>query len=293
MSWFSGFEQICKRDVPLRDHTWYRLGGPARWFFTPQDEEELAALLARCRELGIAWRILGQGANVIARDEGFAGAVIKLEGPAFEEVRFDGELVYAAAGADFPQLIKTCLERGLVGLEGLAGVPGSVGGLVRMNAGGKYGQIADVVDAVRLIDARGRIETRAAAQIGFGYRRTGLAGCTILGARFALRRGDGEAALKKYHEVWTLKQQSQPPVGQRTAGCIFKNPPGKPAGALLEQAGLKGQRYGGAEISTKHANFILAGADATAADVLHLIDHARERVRATADVELELEVDVW
>lgn len=293
MSWFHGFEQICKRDVPLRDHTWYRLGGPARWFFTPQDEDELAALLARCRELGIAWRILGQGANVIARDEGFDGAVIKLEGPAFEEVRFDGELVYAAGGADFPKLVKTCLERGLVGLEGLAGVPGSVGGLVRMNAGGKYGQIADVVDAVSLIDPHGRIVTRAAAQIGFGYRSTGLAGCAILGARFVLRRGDREAALKKYQEVWTLKQQSQPPVGQRTAGCIFKNPPGKPAGALLEQAGLKGQRRGGAEISSKHANFILAGADATAADVLHLIDHARERVRVTADVELELEVDVW
>jgi len=293
MSWFSGFEEIVRSDVPLREFTWYRLGGPARWFCTPRNEPELAALLARARAGRIPWRILGGGTNVIVRDEGFAGAVIHLRGPVFEQVAFAGETVRAGAGADLPKLIRATLKRGLVGLEVLAGIPGTVGGAVRMNAGGRGGEIGEFIRDVRVLDPKGQLVTRTASEVGFAYRHTALDDCIVLGVTLALRRGDAERALRRHREIWDEKYGSQPSLAARSAGCIFKNPPGKSAGRLLDEAGLKGERVGGAEISTRHANFIVAHDNATAADVLNLIALAKERVQQTTGLELQPEVVIW
>jgi UDP-N-acetylmuramate dehydrogenase len=293
MSWFSGFEEIVRRDVPLREFTWYKLGGAARWFCEPRDEPELAALLARLRAQRIAWRILGGGTNVIARDQGFDGAIIRLHGPLFEHIEFAGETVRAGAAVDLPKLIRAALQRGLVGLEVLAGIPGTIGGAVRMNAGGRAGEIGDFVRDVRVLDPQGEFATRTASEIGFAYRRTALDDCIVLAATLALRRGDGQRALQDHREIWNEKYARQPPLAARSAGCIFKNPPGQSAGRLLDDAGLKGTRVGGAEISTRHANFIIAHDDATADDVLNLIQLAQERVRETAGIELEPEVAIW
>jgi UDP-N-acetylmuramate dehydrogenase len=293
MSWCSGFEDICQTDTSLAEHTWYRLGGPARWLFTPRDEQELAGLLRRCAEHGVPWRVLGCGANVLVRDRGFEGAVIKLSQPAWQTVRFDDPFVHAAAGADFPRLVHDTLERGLVGLENLGGIPGTVGGAVRMNAGGRHGYVADYLRQVRLMSPDGQVQTRSADQLSFGYRTSRLNGCVVVAATFELKPGDRAAALDRYRRIWAERSASQPAFGSRSAGCIFKNPPGQAAGKLIDEAGLKGERRGGAEISRQHANFIVAHPGATAQAVLDLIALARERVRSQTGIDLELEVEIW
>ncbi len=294
MSWFSGLETIVRTDVPLCDHTWYRLGGPARWFCLPRDENELAVLITRLRDAGVAWRILGGGANVIVRDEGFPGAVIRLTGDVFESVRFEpGGVVVAGAGADLPRLVRTTLDHGRVGLETLAGIPGTLGGALRMNAGGRYGEIGHFVGWVRVIGPDGRVQQRSRAQVGFAYRHARLDDCVVCAAALRLPGGDAAAARRRHREIWLEKYGSQPALAARTSGCVFKNPPGDAAGRLLDQAGLKGTRVGGAEISRRHANFIEAHDGATAADVLNLIALAKERVRATTGIELEPEVEIW
>jgi UDP-N-acetylmuramate dehydrogenase len=294
MSWFSGLEGMCRTDVLLSAHTWYGLGGPARWFFTPEDELQLGAVVRRCIENSIPWHILGRGANILVRDAGFDGAVITLEGRHWETIAFDDPRAIAAgAGADFPRLVRETIERGFVGLENLAGIPGSVGGVLRMNAGGRHGSIAQYVEAVQVMGTDGAVGTRSAADVGFGYRTTKLDGSVVTGATFRLESGDADAARARYREIWNEKYATQPPVSAKSAGCIFKNPPGQAAGRLIDQAGLKGTRRGGAEISTRHANFILAYPGAKAQDVLDLIELAKERVQRDAGIALELEVEIW
>lgn len=293
MSWFSGLEHVCRENVPLAEFTWYGLGGPARWFFTPQDEAELGLLLRRCAEHGVTWRLLGHGANLLVRDAGFDGAVIRLSGENWVRIHIDGPSVFAASGVDFPKLVKTTVDAGLAGLENLAGIPGTLGGIIRMNAGGKWGSIGQFVRTVRLMQPTGAVEERTNEQMEFQYRHSGVGGAVVLDAWFALERGDRAAIVERFRQVWTEKHAAQPAVSLRSCGCIFKNPPGQSAGALIDQAGLKGERRGGAEISPRHANFIVAHAEARAADVLELIELAQTRVRARFGVELQTEVEIW
>lgn len=293
MSWFSGLEDICQPDVPLAPHTWYGLGGPARWLLTPRDEPQLAEVLARCARHGIPWRVLGRGANILVRDEGVDAAVIRLRGAAWETITLAPPLARAGGGADFPRLVKLTAEQGLAGLAGLAGIPGTIGGAVRMNAGGRYGCIADCLRDVRLLWPDGRTEVRPAADLGLGYRASRLDGGIITSATFALTPGDPAALTARFQQVWREKHATQPALAARSAGCIFRNPPGHAAGALIDRAGLKGARRGQAEISPRHANFILAHPGATARDVLDLIELARERIAQTTGIRLELEVEIW
>ncbi len=293
MTWYRGLEASCRPEAPLSDLTWYRLGGAARWLFTPSDEDELVELLARCRMADVSWRVLGRGANVLVRDEGVDAAVIMLSGAAWQEVTWTPPRVRAGAGTDFTQLVKEACARGLAGLEGLAGIPGTVGGIVRMNAGGKYGMVADRIEKLRLLQADGTIAEVAGRDVAFSYRHTDLRGAIVLDATFVLAPGSSDDLLAEHRRVWLEKSADQPPLGARSAGCIFKNPPGNSAGMLLDQAGMKGQRRGNAEISKRHANFILAHAGATARDVLELVALAKDRVREAHGIELELEVEVW
>jgi UDP-N-acetylmuramate dehydrogenase len=232
MHWYAGLEAICRTDVPLRHHTWYKLGGPARWFVEPRDEADVAIVLERCRAHGVPWRVLGRGANVLVRDEGFDGVVLNLSQPLFETVQYEGARVIAGAGADFPHLVKSSFDRGLCGLEVLAGIPGSLGGIIRMNAGGKYGEVAHFVRAARLIDGAGAVVSRTREQLGFHYRHSDLDGCVVLSATLELTPGDAVAARTRFKQIWNEKYATQPPVSARSAGCIFKNPPGQSAGKL-------------------------------------------------------------
>ncbi len=293
MSWFESFAAICRADAPLAPYTWYKLGGPADVYAEPRDAAELAALLSRARACGIPWKILGRGANLLVRDEGIRGLVVRLCGPGFEGIEHDAERVQVAAGFDFTRLVRETVERGAVGLEALAGIPGSVGGVIRMNAGGRYGDIGTFVQSIALLDADARLCERSARQIGFSYRHTDLDQCVVLSAKLRLSAGDASAAKARYRQIWNEKYASQPSVSARSCGCIFKNPPGDSAGRLIERAGLKGQRVGGAEISTKHANFIVAAPGARSRDVLDLIALAKDRVWNESGIELQLEVEIW
>ncbi|MCA9245339.1 MAG: FAD-binding protein, partial [Phycisphaerales bacterium] len=221
------------------------------------------------------------------------GAVISLRAGGFEEINITDDEVIAGAGADFPALIRETIAESRVGLEALAGIPGAVGGAIRMNAGGRYGEVGQFVKDITVVDIAGEERVMPVDQVGFAYRRTGLDNLIITSARFNLPFGDREAAHDRYREIWIEKHDQQPPVAARSAGCIFKNPLGSSAGLLIDRAGLKGFRVGGARISERHANFILAEEAASSADVLRLIDEARDRVRRDANIELELEIQIW
>ncbi len=293
MHLFSALGEACRSNVPLRDHSWYQIGGPARWFITPRNHSELTTALTICRDHDLAWRVLGKGANILVRDEGFDGAVLHLCGPAWEDVTFEDERVTVGAGCDFTRIVKKLVADGFAGLENLAGIPGTLGGIIRMNAGGKYGCIADYVESVQLCDPTGTRVVRSREEVGFRYRGTALADCIVLGATLRLRRGTPAEIYERYRAIWSEKYATQPPLSHRSSGCIFKNPPKHAAGALIDRVGLKGTRVGGAEISTKHANFIVASEDSRAQDVLDLIAIARDRVRAETGVTLETEVELW
>lgn len=293
MSCFDGFAEICRADAPLAPFTWYKLGGPARWLLEPRDEDEAARVLRRCREADVPWRVLGRGANVLVRDAGVDGAVVRLSGTSFEDFEICGTTVRVAGGADFSKVVRAAVDAGLAGLERLAGIPGSMGGIVRMNAGGKYGSIAEFVQEVTLATPAGDLVTRPARDLGFSYRRSDLGGGVVVGTTLELTADEPAAVRERFRSIWTEKHATQPPVARRSCGCIFKNPPGHAAGKLLDEAGLKGASVGGAVISPQHANFIVADDGCTAQDVLDLIALARDRVWNRSGVELQLEVEVW
>lgn len=279
-------------DVPLGRLTWFRVGGSARFLFHPRDAEDLSALVRRARLEDVPVKVLGGGANVLVSDDGFDGVVVRLDAPAFSrEVRCEGGLE-VGAGVELMPLSRRCSEQGLAGLEGLAGIPGTVGGAVRMNAGGRFGDFGSVVSEVEILSDDGLIERRTHDALRFGYRRCDVGDGIVLSARLALTQDDPDRVKKKFDECFEYKKASQP-LADRSAGCVFKNPPGASAGALIDKAGLKGRAYRLAHVSKRHANFIVTEQGAKASDVLGLIDIVRERVANLCGVQLELEIDVW
>lgn len=292
MTWWSDFKGRVEPDAPLAERTWFRLGGPAQWMASPVDGEDLAGIVRAAQDAGVAWKVLGGGANVLVRDDGFDGVVIRLDDPAFRRVKIEGDTVVAGGGVDLMELARDCSRSGWSGLEALAGVPGTVGGAVRMNAGGRYGQFGDVVESVTAMNEQGGLERLSREALRFGYRHSELGGRIVVDATLRLRRADPAETYRRFQQVWAEKKASQP-LGAASAGCVFKNPPGRSAGALIDQAGLKGTQCGGARVSQRHANFIVTDPEARTADVLELIEQTRDRVRQVHGVDLELEIDVW
>ena len=292
MSTFAGLEDVVRTDCPLGSRTWFGMGGNADYFITPRNIEQLQQAVTRCNDSSIAMYVLGYGSNLLIRDGGVRGAVIKLEDAGFKQTSFDGQTVTVGAGASLGELILTCVKKGLAGLEACTGIPGSIGGAVRMNAGGRFGDIGSVVESVTLMDRAGNIVDRQKPDLRFDYRSVNIRVPLILSATLQLIPGDPEQIMKSTHEIWIYKKNNQP-LSTRSAGCIFKNPPGQSAGALIDRAGLKGLSVGGATVSEKHANFIVAKEGCTSADVVKLIDTVRARVAEDFGIELELEVEIW
>ena len=292
MDWSSEFADRIRENVPLAERTWFKLGGPARYLFSPADVGELRCVLGPAQQASMEVAVLGGGANLLVCDDGFDGLVIRLDEPAFTSVRYDGERVAVGAGADLMELSRDCSCRGLSGLEGLAGIPGTVGGAVAMNAGGRFGQFGDVVETVELIERSGRRCVLSAAEMEFAYRTSAVGDRIVIGAVLHLKRQDPGLVNRKFREVWELKKNSQP-LAAHSAGCIFKNPPGESAGRLIDLAGMKGATCGRARVSEMHGNFIVADEGATAGDVLALLEQVRQTVQARTGVTLELEINVW
>ncbi len=292
MNIFSGLEHIVKEKCLLAPYTWYGLGGPADYLVTPQNREQIAEVLRRCRENQLPVRVLGFGSNLLVGDEGVRGAVIRLENPVFCDFKFEGTTLRAGAGANLNKLVLESVRKGLAGLEALTGIPGSVGGAVRMNAGGRFGDLGSVVQSVTVMNMDGQIFEKAKPELVFDYRSTNITAKLILEAAIELTESDPESLLQVVKEVWIYKKNTQP-LDTHNAGCIFKNPRGLSAGALIDRAGLKGTQIGGAVVSEKHANFIIAEKGCRSSDVRQLIDLVRTRVREKFDVQLELEIEIW
>ncbi|HSZ58389.1 MAG TPA: UDP-N-acetylmuramate dehydrogenase [Tepidisphaeraceae bacterium] len=289
---FAGLEEIVTENVPLAPKTWYRIGGPARWFVQPRSVEELQEAAQRCAENEIPIYVLGLGANLLVTDEGVSGAVFKLDQEHWRRVKFESNIVEVGSGVDIQKLILRTVRQGLAGIESLAGIPGTIGGGIRMNCGGKFGDIGSRVTRVQVMDSTGTLFERTKDDLVFEYRTTNISAPFILGATLELEEDDPERIMKRTKEIWMFKRNSQP-LNTKNAGCIFKNPRGLSAGALIDQAGLKGMRVGGAEVSAKHANFIIAHSGCRADDVLKLVKIIREKVYEKNEIHLESEVKIW
>ena len=290
-----------RTNVSLAPYTWYKLGGPAEIFSEPDSIETLSHLLATCHRQNIEVRVLGSGANLLVRDSGVPGVVIYLSNPVFKShgpLDTSNGLVSVGAGYDLMRLVRETAAAGLAGIEGLAGVPASIGGAIRMNAGGAYGQIADAVHTVTVMNEHGQTRTLQGSDIPFAYRHSGIAEPLILSAELALKPEDPLKLRERVKTVFAEKKQSQP-FADVSAGCAFRNPvdesgtPIDSAGRLIDQCGLKGHRVGGAVVSDVHANFMVAEDQATADDLLGLIESVEIAVEKQTGIALRRELVVW
>jgi UDP-N-acetylmuramate dehydrogenase len=286
------FGDILRSQEPLAPYTHLRLGGPAQLLAQPRSIEELAKLVQRCAREGMPWRILGGGCNILVRDEGVRGVVIRLGEPAFTAVENVGRTVKAGGGATLASLISHAARQGLAGTEALIGIPGTVGGGLRVNAGSRYGAIDQLVSRVHLLDTKGQVQLYQRSELTAGPQGNFLDDGIILAVEFDLEPDEPENILKRMRRFWIHKKAQQPLSFQR-ACRVFKEPRGLSAEQLIQEAELKGTRVGGAEVSDRNANYIVAHPGATARDVLRLIELMRSRVHERTGQLLQLEVTVW
>jgi UDP-N-acetylmuramate dehydrogenase len=292
MSLLNGFENIVRQGEPLAMHTWFQLGGPAEYLAEPETLEQLVALIVRCHQENVAVRMLGQGSNILVRDEGVPGMVIHLSAPAFCDIRIQGRSLTAGGGALLGRAVTTAVHRGLAGLEMLIGIPGTVGGALHGNAGTQSGNIGQWTLEATVIAANGEVSQRTSEELVFDYRQSSLDDLVILEASCSLEEDNPRELAQRMQKQWILKKASQP-MGHQSAGGVFTNPRGSSAGELIDDAGLKGTRIGGAVVSDRHANFIIAEPECTTQDVLRLIELVRSQVRDRMGIELELELEIW
>jgi UDP-N-acetylmuramate dehydrogenase len=292
MNIFSGLEEIVERDYSLANETWYGLGGSVDYFIRPINIKQVKKIVQRCNENNIPIYVLGFGSNLLVSDEGLRAAVIKFDGEQFSHVEFNGDEVTAWAGAELSKVVMDSVRKGLSGIEALTGIPGSIGGAVRMNAGGNFGDFGSAVEKVQLMDIEGNVFEKSKPELVFDYRRTNITAKFILNAQIKLTPSDSDQIMKTVKEIWIYKKNTQP-LNTKNSGCIFKNPRGVSAGALIDRTGLKGLRIGGAVVSEKHANFINAEKGCTSSDVINLIDMIKQKVKEQFNIELELEIEIW
>jgi UDP-N-acetylenolpyruvoylglucosamine reductase len=282
---------IIRCDEPLAKHTTLRVGGPADFYIEPTNENDLAGVLKCCHAHEIKFFILGRGSNLLVRDGGFRGAAICLSQPHFSKIEIIGERLHCGAGAKLKNVSVEAKRNNLSGVEFLEGIPGSVGGALRMNAGAMGGATFDAVESVRVMDFDGNISEMSPKEMFVTYRSCAtLKNHVALGAVFkcqTLPREEIEKRMKSFSEK---RWESQPAAP--SAGCIFKNPETIPAGKLIEELGLKGTRAGGAMVSAEHGNFIVNDGKATARDVLELIAILKAKAKSERGIELQTEVEI-
>lgn len=278
-------------DEPLSRHTTWRIGGPARWFCRAKTEEALARILGQARVEDAPFAILGMGSNVLFPDEGFPGYVVRLEG-GFLEVAVEGPMVIAGGGAGLGGVCAAAARAGLSGIEPISGIPSSIGGAVRINAGAYGAEIFDVLQSVRLVSRAGERREALVSEIPHRYRWTALidTGEIVASARLLLTPAPRRVIDERTRVVTDKRRGALP--SQPNAGSVFKNPPGDHAGRLIEACGLKGAREGGAEVSPVHANVIVNTGDARASDVQALMRRMRDAVREKFGITLVPEVEM-
>jgi UDP-N-acetylmuramate dehydrogenase len=292
MSLLDQFSEITQADQPLAPLAWMKVGGVAQYLVEPRTPDELQQVVEFCHSGEIPVHVLGGGSNVLIRDEGVSGAVIRLTSDEFAKISVDGTVVTAGSGALLSNVISESVKAELAGLDTLVGIPGTVGGALKGNAGGRSGDIGQFVSSVTVLTAKGERFVRKEDELSFAYRKSSINELVVLEAAFQLKEGSADEITQQMRKLWIMKKASQP-LASQSAGCIFKNPRGLSAGALIDQSGLKGTRVGNAEISDRHANFIVTHDGATADEVLRLIDVVRSKVAEQFGVDLELEIQIW
>lgn len=292
MSLLSGLESFVRTGVPLAPYTWFKIGGPAEYFAEPRTADELTGLVRRCHQLQVPFRVLGGGSNLLVREGGVPGVVVHLSAPPWTEIRVQGNILTAAAGAKLGHAISVSVGQGLAGLEPLVGIPGTIGGALRGNAGGRGGDVGQWASRVTALSRNGEMVSRSRDEIVFAHRQSNLDDLLILSADFQLERDDPQELTKRMQKQWIVKKAAQP-LGHERTGCIFRNPRGMSAGMIIEQAGLKGARAGGAEISQRHGNFIVAEAGTSSDDILRLMELVRSRIHDRMGIELETQIEIW
>jgi UDP-N-acetylenolpyruvoylglucosamine reductase len=284
-------QAVLRENELLSKRTTLRVGGPADIYLEPADETDLARAVQFCRANGVPWMMLGRGSNLLVRDGGIRGVVISLAAPSFSRIVFEGEHVTCGAGARLRNVAFEARRASLTSLEFMEGIPGNIGGGLRMNAGAMGGSMFQVVESVRMMDPNGAILEKSAAEIPVEYRN-----CPLLKTHIALsavllgRAAPREEIERKMNECSQKRWGSQPAAP--SAGCIFKNPATVPTGRLVQELGLKGARRGGALISEVHGNFIVNEGNASARDILELIELVKETARKERGLELHTEVQI-
>lgn len=279
-------------NVPMKEHTTFRTGGSADLMLTPSSAQQIAASLKVLKDLQVSYFIIGKGSNLIVRDGGFRGAVIKLTDN-FSGIAVENNQLQAQAGTTLTAVVRAAHENGLCGMEYASGIPGTVGGAVVMNAGAYGGEIKDQIKAVKVLDRDFNELNLFAESLGFGYRKSVIAQkqYIVLEAVFNLEFGNTDEAKARLRELNRRRREKQP-LDYPSAGSTFKRPPGHFAGGLIEAAGLKGLTIGGAQVSEKHAGFIINAGNATSSDILNLIETVRQRVLEKSGILLETEVKI-
>jgi UDP-N-acetylmuramate dehydrogenase len=292
MTGFDDFAEIIKRNEPLAPFTQLKLGGPAEMLAQPRTRDELAALVRRCFEDGVPLRVLGSGCNILVRDEGVRGVVLRLSEPAFTQSTVEGKTVRTGTGAAVSAVISQAARHGLAGLETLIGIPGTVGGALRVNAGNRSTDIGQFVRRVEVMDSHGATHVRERDELSFGDHVSNLDDPVLLSAEFVLDSDSPDAIVKRMRKAWIHRKAAQP-FSFQSAGRVFKNPRGLSAAAMIEQAGLVRTKVGGAEVSDRDANYVVVQPGASTRDVLRLIELMRSRVKERFNVELEREMTIW
>jgi UDP-N-acetylmuramate dehydrogenase len=286
------FPEIVRAQQPLAPFTLLRVGGNAQYLAKPRSLEELSGLMRAAATERLPVRVLGVGSNVLVRDEGVPGVVLRLTEPTFTKIEIEGKTVRAGGGAALSALISESARHNLAGLETLVGISATVGGALRCNAGDRTGEIGEYVRRVEVLDAGHRAVWREHEELHFGTHQSNLDDPVILGAEFQLDVDSPENIKKRMLRAWIMRKASQP-FSYEAAARIFEDPRGIQAATLIEQADLAKTRVGGASVSDRNANYIVAGPDATSRDVLRLIDLIQSKVRESSGIQLEREIVIW
>lgn len=275
---------------PMSRHTTFRVGGPADFFVTPKAKEEVRDVIRICKEAGMPYYIIGNGSNLLVSDAGYRGVIVQIY-KEMNEVKVEGDLVKAQAGALLSGIAAKALGAELSGFEFASGIPGTIGGACVMNAGAYGGEMKDVLESVTVLTGEGKIIELGRNELELGYRTSVIAkkGYIVLGAVLKLERGDGEK-IKTYMDELKEKRVTKQPLEYPSAGSTFKRPEGYFAGKLIEDAGLRGFQVGGAQVSEKHCGFVINRDHATAADIMELMRQVQIRVKENSGVDLEPEV---
>lgn len=292
MSLPAQFGEITKRNEPLAPYTHLKIGGPAEMLIQPRTVDELRAVLTACQTEKVPVRMLGGGHNLLVRDDPVPGAVVRLTAPAFTMIEWDGQYITAGGGGPLFDLIAFSVRQGLSGLETLVGLRGTVGGSVRCNVGDKSGEIAQSVRQVTVLTDAGKVQVRNRDELTFAEHQSDIDEPVILNVVFQLEKDDSALVLKRMRKAWILRKASEP-FSYQSAVRLFRNPPGQTAAALIDRASMTKARVGGAELSERNSNYVVAYPGTTAADILQLIDRVATRVRERTGANLDRELHVW